>query len=121
MPEFYTIIARKIFFHFWEGTPAPSSCHTPMESVSDAMDDAVSRQQLMTEDNERCYDEEEREDTETESVDDCRHKLPLTTEFLLLFHVLAHLSLNFLHTHCVICKYAKVIYPRSTFTYNISR
>jgi len=57
------------------------------------------RQDLTSEDDDGADDEERGEDTETETIDDRRHELPLTAR-LLLFVSVIHLRLRLLlHVH----------------------
>jgi len=68
-------------------------------SITRVLDVSAERQvvneELTSEDDERCYDEEHGEDTEAETINNLRQKLPLTAH-LLVFTLIVHLAVHFL-------------------------
>ena len=61
------------------------------------------RQELMSEDDDRCYDEEQDEDAETEPINNLRHELPVIAYLFLLvlvvhfrFYILQRVLLSLL-------------------------
>jgi len=53
------------------------------------------RQELMSEDDDRCYDEEQDEDAETEPINNLRHELPVIA-YLFLLVLVVHFRFHFL-------------------------